>query len=223
VSDNATPLQGRTQRFGGRPLVVSVALLLGAVVGTTLAVFLHSSQTPTIASAPNAVWSSGSRPAPSFTLRDQNDRPVSLRSFRRRPVILTFIDPVCRSLCPLEAQQLSQVVRDLGPKQAPALLAVSVNPSADTPANFSEDARAWRLPSTWRWATGPSHKLARVWRSYAIAVGKTRVTLAGVTVDEVVHTEAAYLVDGNGYERALYLYPFHAADLERELRALGRN
>jgi hypothetical protein len=59
------------------------------------------------------------------------------------------------------------------------------------------------------------------WRSYEIAVRVTRVRLAGVAVDEVVHTEAAYVVDGAGYERALYVYPFHAVDLERELRALG--
>jgi hypothetical protein len=36
-------------------------------------------------------------------LRDQNSRPVSLAGYRGRPVTVTFIDPLCRNLCPLSA------------------------------------------------------------------------------------------------------------------------
>ena len=45
-------------------------------------------------------------------------------------------------------------------------------------------------------------------------------TIAGVTVHEIVHTEAAFLIDSKGYQRALYLYPFRAQDVERTLRTL---
>ncbi len=33
------------------------------------------------------------------------------RAFRGRPVIVTFIDPLCRNYCPLEAKQLNEAVR----------------------------------------------------------------------------------------------------------------
>ena len=133
---------------------------------------------------------------------------------------MTFIDPVCRNLCPLEAAALGKVVRDLG-SHAPAVVAVSVNPATDTAANFRADARAWRLPPSWRWATGSQAELARVWRSYGIAVQTQTKRVAGVTVRNVIHTEGSYLIDAQGFERALFLYPFHAVDIERELERLA--
>ena len=144
--------------------------------------------------------------------------PVGSAS-RSTPVVVTFIDPVCRNLCPLEATALGKVVRDLGPR-APAVVAVSVNPWADKPANFRADARAWRLPPSWHWATGSPAALARVWRSYAIAVQVQTKHLAGVTVRNVIHTEGSYVIDARGFQRALFLYPFRAADIERELERL---
>src|SRR5438046_2834159 len=42
--------------------------------------------------------------------------------------------------------------------------------------------------------------------------------IAGVEVHDIVHTEAAYVVDANGYERALYLWPFTGADVLKVLR-----
>jgi hypothetical protein len=36
----------------------------------------------------------------------------------------------------------------------------------------------------------------------------------------VIHTEGSYLIDTRGFERALFLYPFRAADIESELERL---
>ena len=54
-------------------------------------------------------------------------------------------------------------------------------------------------------------------------VGPIRQKLldAGITVHEITHTEAAYVVDGSGYERALFVWPFTTADVEQSLRALA--
>ena len=43
--------------------------------------------------------------APAFTLTDQHGRAVTLASLRGKVVLLTFLDPVCTSDCPLEAQE----------------------------------------------------------------------------------------------------------------------
>jgi protein SCO1/2 len=153
-------------------------------------------------------------------LVDPHGRTVSLAGLRGRSAIVTFIDPVCRDLCPLEAQVLARVHRDLG-AAAPSLVAVSVNPPADTPANLAKDAHVWGLPDSWRWAIGTPTALARVWRDYRVGVQTVRKTIAGVSVEEVAHTEAAYVIDGNGYERALFIYPFAAADVEQELRRIS--
>ncbi len=47
----------------------------------------------------------------------------------------------------------------------------------------------------------------------------TTKKLAGVTVHTIAHTEGAYLIDANGYERALFLWPYRADGVVQTLRA----
>ena len=53
-------------------------------------------------------------PAAPFTLTDHHGRPVSLASLAGRTVVLTFLDPVCTSDCPLIAQDLRLADQMLG-------------------------------------------------------------------------------------------------------------
>jgi len=159
----------------------------------------HATTLPTPPTRPNATWPAGARRAPDFSLVDDRGAPISLRRFRGRPVIVTFIDPVCRTLCPLEAKVLNQAV-GASPAQRPAIVAVSVNPWADSHANFRQDA---------------------VWRRYSIGVLVKKKVIAGIAVRQVAHTEASILVDHAGFERALFLFPFRAQDVARTLRQLA--
>jgi cytochrome oxidase Cu insertion factor (SCO1/SenC/PrrC family) len=202
-----------------RVLLFAATAVVGAGFGVAAAVrSTHGSVAPA-ASASYASWAAGTRPAPAFNLRDQRGRPLTTAGLRGRVTIVSFIDPVCRNLCPLEAKELSRVVADLG-SAAPAIVAVSVNPPADTASAFRQDARVWNLPQSWRWGLGPARTLARVWRDYAIGVQVQRKTIAGVTVRNVVHTEAAYVIDARGDERALFVWPYRAADVEKFVRSL---
>jgi protein SCO1 len=166
-------------------------------------------------------WPAGRRRAPDFRLVDQAGGVVSPAAYRGRPVIVTFIDPLCRNFCPLEAKQLNELVRSLPPRSRPAVLAVSVNVYGNARTNLLEDVARWRLVPQWRWAVGGRSELARVWQRYQIGVLVTTKKLAGVTVHEISHTEAAYVIDRNGYERALFLWPFRAQDVLATLRRLA--
>jgi hypothetical protein len=42
-----------------------------------------------------------------------------------------------------------------------------------------------------------------------------------VTAHEISHTEAAYLIDGRGYERALFLWPFRSDDVRAAVAKLS--
>ena len=84
-----------------------------------------------------------------------------------------------------------------------------------------QDAAKWRLVPQWRWGIGTHAELARVWRDYEIGVQVAKRTIAGVTVREIAHTEATYLVDASGHERAVFVYPFRAADVLRTLRRVA--
>ncbi len=167
-------------------------------------------------------WAGGQKIAPGFSLRSENGDPISLRQFRGRPVIVTFIDPLCRNLCPLEAKTLDRVAASFPADRRPAIVAVSVNQWADARKNLLLDRSKWSLPSDWHWAVGAPAALARVWQDYAIGVSVATRTIAGIKVRRITHTEAAYIVDPSGHERALYLYPFRAQDVENTLRSLAR-
>lgn len=209
-----------------RWLILAVALALGIAAGVVVSVLRSSSPAapaPAVLGqgvlsaqgGPAATWRAGQKLAPGFSLSDAQGHPISLDRFRGRPVILTFIDPLCTTFCPIEASVLDRMLARLPAAQRPAIVSVSVNRLGDDAKAYRHDAHAWKLTSAWHWAVGSQPALQRVWRKYAI----------GVTVNpqtkDVEHTEAAYLVDRNGYQRALYVWPFNAGDLVRGLRAMN--
>jgi cytochrome oxidase Cu insertion factor (SCO1/SenC/PrrC family) len=202
------------------------ALVVLAGVGAGIAVIVLRSSSPAapagaVVGGPAARWAAGVRRAPAFQLVDQNGLAVSPAAHRGRPLIVTFIDPLCRNFCPLEAQRLDAAVRQLPAAQRPAILAVSVNVYGNARANLVQDVKKWRLVPEWRWAVGTPPALAHVWQSYGVGVLVSTKKVAGVTVHEITHTEAAYVVDGSGYERALFVWPFTTADVEQSLQALA--
>jgi cytochrome oxidase Cu insertion factor (SCO1/SenC/PrrC family) len=170
-----------------------------------------------IVTPPPFSWPAGRRPAPGFALRDQNGRPVSIEAYRGRPVIVTFIDPLCRNLCPLEAQVLNQTLRQMPASHRPAIVAVSVDVYADSRADLLQDVGEWDLVPQWRWAVGSPAKLGAVWKRYGIGVQVTTKRIAGTTINYITHTEAAYIIDATGHERALFMWPFYPQDVKRVL------
>ena len=203
-------------------LATAAAIAVGAGGGAAFALTHRGASrtaSPVIGRA-NVVWPAAKRRAPDFALRDQTGAPISLGAHRGQIVILTFIDPVCTTLCPLEAKALDRVEQQLPGAERPAVVAVSVNPWGDEPRFFRADARKWRLGPSWRWAVGSRAQLARVWKNYAIAVRIRRFRAAGVTTHRVDHTEVAYVIDRRGFERALFVYPFSPDDVENTVRQL---
>jgi cytochrome oxidase Cu insertion factor (SCO1/SenC/PrrC family) len=201
---------GAAHRF--RWAIWAGAALAGLAIAAAIAVVADSRSSPAPAASSATTFAAGERPAPVFSLVDQHGTPFSLASYHGRPVIVTFIDPLCRDFCPREASVLTEAAAKLG-VQAPAIVSVSVNPWADTPANFAADAVHWQLAPGWRWGTASYGKLATIWKNYDVAVSVTKKTVAGIPIRRIVHTGAAYLVDANGDERALWLYPFTTDDV----------
>jgi cytochrome oxidase Cu insertion factor (SCO1/SenC/PrrC family) len=200
--------------------VLGVAAAVGIAVGAGLTLFGRSSGSTDSAGAAVESWGAGVRPAPAFALRDQNGGPVSLAALHGKPVIVTFLDPLCRNVCPIEAQVLSRAVASIPAAKRPEVIAISVNRWGNARANLVEDVHRWRLAANWRWAVGGPATLAATWQRYGIGVEVTTKTIAGVKVHEITHTLASFLIDGTGHERALFVWPFAEPELERAITAL---
>jgi cytochrome oxidase Cu insertion factor (SCO1/SenC/PrrC family) len=206
--------------------VWGAALVLGVGAGATIALARSShgapvATAPPVSDVPDAAWAAGAKRAPDFALVDQAGAPVSVGRFRGRPVIVTFIDPLCRNLCPTEAKVLQSVEARLPASMRPAIVAVSVDQWGNARRYLLEDVAKWKLSRGWYWAVGKVEALRRVWRAYKIGVQDRPKTVANVTVHYISHTEAAYLIDPNGDQRALFLYPFRAAAVARTVRQLA--
>jgi len=202
--------------------LAGVVLLLVAVVAALLLVGRpHATAATSAAEAPAATWAAGERRAPPFVLTGESGARLSLASLRGRPVIVTFIDPLCRDYCPIEAQHLNEVVHALPAAQRPAIVAVSVNTAGNTRPVLELDRRKWSLVPEWHWAVGSHAELARVWHAYGIQVIATTRKIAGIEVRYIGHTEAAYVVDRDGFQRAAFIWPYAASGVISTLRALS--
>jgi len=137
-------------------------------------------------------------PAPGFSLTDQNGRPVSLSGLRGKVVLLTFLDPVCVTDCPLIAQEFRQAARLLGAATSQVeLVAVDVNPLYTQLPYLQAFDREEGLSATpdWRYLTGSTPGLTRVYRAY----GQPAETLpAGAMVG---HSDIAFVIDAHGVIR----------------------
>jgi protein SCO1 len=197
------------------------AVASAAVVGVAIGLLLHNEFAPSHALAQptlpalygEATWQSGDVPAPPFQLRDQHGRIVRLTALRGRPVVLAFMDSLCTSECPIEAAQFAAALRPLSGSARPYLVVVSVD-LADSPASVARAARKWHLPAGFEWLLGTHAELAPVWRAYGISV---RPTKSG----DVEHSDAFYVIDRNGDERAGFLSPFIPGLLTHDLRRLA--
>lgn len=164
----------------GGALMLGVAVLPGATADAALAI------------------SGGVRPlsgpAPGFTLTDQRGRRVSLGSLRPKVVVLVFLDPVCTSECPIQAQELRLAARRMGSPTDVAFVAVNANPHYSSPASSrafidAEGLAGWRQL---HFLTGSATELRRVWSDYGVSV--SRIGPGGMEL----HAEPIFIIGREG-------------------------
>ena len=161
-----------------RPGVRSVAaagalavILLGAAPMAAAAV--NRTADPILALAISGDSTSLNLPAPGFSLTDQNGRTVSLAGLRGKVVLMTFLDPVCTSDCPIIAQEFKQTGQMLGAQAKNVeLVAVVANPTYRSTAftrAFDRQEGLTTVPD-WLYLTGSLSQLGAVWRHYGVTV-----------------------------------------------------
>jgi protein SCO1/2 len=116
----------------------------------------------------------------------------------------------CRDTCPLTAQQIRGALDDL-PRPVP-VLAVSVDPSADTAFHVRRFLLAQELLGRMRYLVGTRAQLAAVWRQFGIAPQTATAS----------HTASVVIVDRRGRQRIGFpTSELTPEGLAHDLRLLG--
>ena len=180
--------------------VGAVAALGVAIIGVIPMATASASTTasPIIAQALDGSSAQLNFQAPAFRLANQDGRPVSLASLHGKVVLLTFLDPVCTSDCPVIAQEFRQADQLLASQAGRVeLVAVVSNPIYNTVSYLQAFDRQENLAGlhNWDYLTGPVSTLRTVWRQYGIA--DQILPACGM----IGHSDLAYVIDRSGRTR----------------------
>jgi len=127
--------------------------------------------------------------APDFTLRDQDGKRVSMRDFRGRPVVVTFLYTTCEDSCPAQAQTVRGALDDLD-ADVPAL-AIAVDPPRDTPARARAFLAKQRTLGRIDFVLGSRAELKPLWKGFFVRP-------QSITEE---HQARFTLVDKRGFQR----------------------
>ncbi len=150
------------------------------------------------------------RPAVDFTLADQRGVPVSTASLHGKLVLLTFLDPVCSSDCPLIANQLAIADREIGPlARQVEIVAIDTNPVFHYARDVDAFTRSHGLGgfANWHFLWGQPDTVQKVLDAYGISVGVPAVGM-------IQHSEGLYFITPDG-RQAAYLDDGAAAQLTK--------
>jgi len=137
-------------------------------------------------------------PAPGFQLTDQNGQPVSLASLRGKAVLMTFLDPVCTTDCPIIGAEFKEAGVLLGSADKDVeLVAIVANPTyrAVTFTQAFDRQEGLNAVPNWLYLTGSLSQLGQVWRQYGITVENLPAGSMSA------HNDLAVVIDRSGYIR----------------------
>src|SRR3954469_6571708 len=174
--------------------VLSFAAIVVGLIG--LSQSSDSAAEPTSSQAPPSAFEGAQLPpgvkAPDFSLKDENGKRVTMRQYRGKVVIVTFLYSHCRDTCPIQAQQIKGALDQLG-HDVPAL-AISVDPPRDTPKSVDRFTAEQGVGNRIRWVLGREPQLRPLWEGYN--------TTSQLPSQE--HLARLVLVDKRGFQRIGY-------------------
>ena len=157
--------------------------------------------------------------APDFTLTDHTGRPVSLRDFRGKLVLLYFGYTFCPDVCPTTMAELAKAMNLLGKKaDRVQVIMISVDPARDTPEKLAEYVTHFH-PS-FLGLTGTPDEIAQIAALYGIFYEKQEGTEA--TGYLVNHTATVTVIDRKGYVRLIFPFGTSAEAIADDLAYLLR-
>lgn len=138
-----------------------------------------------------------------FKLQMENGADFQWSSLRGKFVIVNFHFTRCPTICKelmLKTQEVQKRVRGLGDKVA--IISISVDPEADTPAVLSSFALQLKAnPIVWRFLTGKKEDVENIVKNYFKSPMERD---SNASVFDIAHSGSFYLIDDQGWLRSTY-------------------
>jgi cytochrome oxidase Cu insertion factor (SCO1/SenC/PrrC family) len=157
----------------------------GAALGASLPAFM-------------GLTSPSPRPAPPFTLSDQQGASVSVPPSPPRVVVVTFFDAPCNDICPVLAKEIEAADADLGARAGQVeFVTVNTDPAALAASTASPTLTGTALGTlpNWHMVTGPLATLNAVWKAYGVSISLNTGTGAEA------HNDVMDFIDASGFLR----------------------
>lgn len=155
--------------------------------------------------------------APGFTLTNQFGKQMSLKQFRGKVVVLSFVDSQCTTICPLTTQDMVNAVQMLGPKAAKdiAMVGIDANPQAISVSDVMQYSKEHHMTNDWNFLTGSLSQLKQTWKNYNVE--------SQIVNGLIDHTPALYVIDPQGKEQVLYMTPSTYSSVAAETSILAKD
>jgi protein SCO1/2 len=205
-------------------LLVAVAVLALAATGcggnSSSSTTARQGATGSSAANDSGKYSGGEatppEPAAPLALHDSLGRPVDLREYRGKAVLLTFIYTHCPDVCPLIVSHLKTAQALLGPKaKGLQIIAVSTDPRGDTPKTVAAFLKAHGMNGRMEYLIGSRKELGHVWKDWNIVAKPAK---AGR--DLVEHSALIYGISANGKVTTLYPANFNPSQIVHDVPLL---
>jgi protein SCO1/2 len=156
--------------------------------------------------------------APPLALRNHLGQPVNIDSYKGKAVLVTFIYSHCPDVCPLITSNLRVAQNLLSPavRSKVAIIAVSVDPTGDTPKAISAFLSHHEMTGRMQYLVGSAHELARAWQAWG--VGSERDATKPALVN---HSGLVYGVTGSGKRLTIYAANFQPGEIAHDIPLLA--
>jgi len=207
-----------------RVLPAMLALLV-IVAALSFVLFARSSKPVLPGGAEQSAAGSGydgtlalpARPAPAIALRNYLGQPVTLREYRGKAVLVTFLYANCPDICPLIASNLRVALKLLGSRDSEVqVIAVSVDPRGDTPASVARFVSDHEMAGRMQYLIGSAAELSRTWAAWS--VGSTR-ELGQPNL--VAHSALVYGISASGSLTTIYPATFEPSEIVHDVPRLA--
>lgn len=161
------------------------------------------------------------KPAPDFTLTDQNGQPFTLSQQKGNVVLLFFGFTSCPDVCPTTLADIAAARKQLGGDADRIKVAlITVDPARDNQQKIGTYVHNY--DSTFIGLTGTQEEIAPVMKSYGVTAIRRELPNSKLqyTMD---HSAFIYVIDKDGNWRAMMPFGVSSEDIASDTRYLVNN